>query len=483
MNPTDPKNNPSQDNSDKSREAAANIIRGQLDNLFNPKPTNQALGPVPVDATPAATPISQPQEIQPETQQPQEQPPKDEKKSKNPDIGPYERTYVESSPEIRKKDWEKYQSAWQDYYQNYYEKYYTHHYEAAQKAIKRQKAGIAASRQAYQQNIQKKIVQQKEGAQSTEVSQGAKNTVHQTAAEAKAIPKKAPEEKTSSTSNYFGVNQSAAIRKTKIISEDEAAKRISKKIKSKFFTGAKKVRKSRHFMPLMAATAAVFLFLFLQFNQLVISNVVAYVSPGNIDPQNIVIDTPENIDVDPAPRLIIPKINVDVPVHYGIGNDTKSQNAAMRDGLGHFSIPGASSHPGEVGNTVLSGHSSGDLFMQSDYKFVFAQLHKLENGDKIYAHYNGKRYTYAVTGKEVVYPDQVDKLVYDTAGKPVMTLITCTPLGTALQRLLVTAEQISPDPLKASAVSVDASSTNGIPGIEPTWIEKVITNMFGGNFN
>ena len=97
MNPTDPKNNPSQDNSDKSREAAANIIRGQLDNLFNPKPTNQALGPVPVDATPAATPISQPQEIQPETQQPQEQPPKDEKKSKNPDIGPYERTYVESS--------------------------------------------------------------------------------------------------------------------------------------------------------------------------------------------------------------------------------------------------------------------------------------------------------------------------------------------------------------------------------------------------
>ena len=89
MNPTDPKNNPSQDNSDKSREAAANIIRGQLDNLFNPKPTNQALGPVPVDATPAATPISQPQEIQPETQQPQEQPPKDEKKSKNHYISLY----------------------------------------------------------------------------------------------------------------------------------------------------------------------------------------------------------------------------------------------------------------------------------------------------------------------------------------------------------------------------------------------------------
>ena len=484
MNPTDPKNNLPEENSDKTRQAAANLIRSQLDNLYNPQPvapqqTQPSISPAqPTTPQAQPTPANVQADIQDETEEPIPQP---VNKTKNPDIGPYERSYVESSPQIRKKDWEKYQSAWQDYYQNYYEKYYTHHYEAAQKAIKRQKVGIAASRQAYQQNIQQKLSQAQAKLLAQETPQ--LQAKPQTAAEAKAIPQKAPIKQASAATNYFGVNQSSAARNTKIISEKEATKRLRKNIKAKISSGADKVRKSRHFMPIITATAAVFIFLFLQFNQLVISNVVAYVSPGNIDPQNIVIDTPENIDVDPAPRLIIPKINVDVPVHYGIGNDTQSQNAAMRDGLGHFSIPGASSHPGEVGNTVLSGHSSGDLFMNSSYKFVFAQLHKLENGDKIYAHYNGKRYTYAVTGKEVVYPNQVDKLVYDTAGKPVMTLITCTPLGTSLQRLLVTAEQISPDPLKATAVSVDASETGDIPGLEPTWIEKVITNMFGGSFN
>lgn len=91
-------------------------------------------------------------------------------------------------------------------------------------------------------------------------------------------------------------------------------------------------------------------------------------------------------------------------------------------------IPGASSHPGQVGNTVLSGHSSNDVFAAGDYKFIFMQLDKLEIGDTIYANYEGVRYTYIVTGKEEVLPSQVDKLIYPT-DKPVMTLITCTPLA------------------------------------------------------
>lgn len=435
MNPTDPKNNSSQGNSDATREAAANIIRGQLDSLFSP--SNDS------DATTNNPPIQQSQEDAQKTST--------SSKAHNPDIGPYERSYVETKPEIQQKEWDQYQTAWQDYYQKYYEKYYTQHYAAAQKALRRQKAGITASRQAYQKNLQVK---------STSI---------------KPLSGKAPT--TAPPKAHFEP------AKSNLISEKEATKRLRNKLQNRLGKGAEKVRKSRHFMPLMTAAMAVFLFLFLQYNQILISNVVAYVSPGDIDPKNIVIDTPDNIEVDPAARLIIPKINVDVPVHYDIGNDTKSQNTAMRDGLAHFSIPGANSHPGEAGNTAIAGHSSGDLFLKSDYKFIFAQLHKLEPGDKIYAHYNSKRYTYAVTGTEVVYPEQVDKLVYDTAGKPVITLITCTPLGTALQRLLVTAEQISPDPLKATAATVTAADTATIPGNEATWIEKVLSNMFGSDHN
>ena len=150
--------------------------------------------------------------------------------------------------------------------------------------------------------------------------------------------------------------------------------------------------------------------------------------------------------------------------------------AAMQNGVAHFAIPGASSHPGEIGNTVLSGHSSNDLFDPGDYKFIFAQLEKLQKGDTVYANYKGVRYTYVITGTEVVKPTEVSKLIYDT-DKPILTLITCTPLGTSRDRLLVTAEQVSPDPVKsapAPTTAADAGANAAMPGASaPTLIEKL----------
>ena len=73
-------------------------------------------------------------------------------------------------------------------------------------------------------------------------------------------------------------------------------------------------------------------------------------------------------------------------------------------------------------------------------------------------------------------PTEVSKLVY-TTNKPVMTLITCTPLGTSQKRLLVTAEQISPDPAAAAAApagSGQASESTSIPGSNsPTVLERL----------
>ena len=223
----------------------------------------------------------------------------------------------------------------------------------------------------------------------------------------------------------------------------------------------------------------VLIFVFLQYNRLIISNVMAYVSPGNIDPQNIVVNPNAEVTVGPEPKLIIPKINVDVPVAYDIGNDYNSQMAAMNNGVAQFAIPGADSHPGQIGNTVIAGHSSNDLLDGGDYKFIFAQLDKLNVGDTIYTNYNSKRYTYTVTKKEVVKPNEVNKLVYPTT-KPILTLLTCTPVGTSLNRLLVTAEQVSPDPSKSSAAPIsDQSTTKSIPGNSPTLFER----LFGSNGN
>ncbi|MDB5176555.1 MAG: putative sortase [Candidatus Saccharibacteria bacterium] len=236
---------------------------------------------------------------------------------------------------------------------------------------------------------------------------------------------------------------------------------------------AKKARKSRHFLPIASAFAVVFVVAFLQYNEILFANVQAYVSPGAIDPQNIVVDPTANVQVSADPKLIIPKINVNVPVIYNVAIDHDAQMAAMQKGVAHFAIPGADSVPGQVGNTTFSGHSSNDLFDPGDYKFIFAQLDKLQQGDTIYVNYNSIRYTYTVTKKEVVKPTQVDKLTY-TTDKPILTLITCTPLGTSTNRLLVTAEQVSPDPAKATAANAAGSSGNAaLPGNGATALEKL----------
>jgi len=337
------------------------------------------------------------------------------------DVNPYDRTHA-SHPQPQPDQWKQYHSAWQTYYQKYYEGYYSHHLQHAKQALQSQSGATA--------------------------QQG-----------------------------YFGQQPDGPVAEASALSRDEALFDLRQKLLVKVQSSAKKVRKSRHFVPITAALIVVLLFVFLQYNRVLIGSVAAYVSPGSIDPQNIVVDPTTDINVGPAPRLIIPKINVDVPVHYDIGSDYASQMKAMESGLAHFAIPGASSHPGQIGNTVLAGHSSNDLLDSGDYKFIFAQLDKLTVGDSVYANYNSKRYTYTITKKEVVEPTEVNKLVYPTT-KPVITLLTCTPVGTALHRLLVTAEQVSPDPGTSSAAPAAATGTEtkAIPGNSPTFFERI----FGG---
>jgi sortase A len=113
------------------------------------------------------------------------------------------------------------------------------------------------------------------------------------------------------------------------------------------------------------------------------------------------------------------------------------------------------------------------LFDSGDYKFIFAQLDRLVVGDAIYANYGSKRYTYTITKKEVVQPSEVNKLVYPTT-KPVLTLLTCTPLGTSINRLLITGEQISPDPSLSTAAPVTQElKSTSIPGNSPTLLERI----------
>lgn len=269
--------------------------------------------------------------------------------------------------------------------------------------------------------------------------------------------------------------QEAMTNQLQAVSQDDALDELRGTLRGEIQARVNQVKRSHHFRPIMAGLSVALLFAFLQYNQVIFANVKAYVSPGNIDPGNIIVDPAASTKVDPSlTNIVIPKINVDVPVDYNAKSDYDSQMAAMNNGLAYFGIPGASSRPGQIGNTPVAGHSSNDVFQAGDYKFIFAQLDHLQPGDTVYANYQGTRYTYTVTKKEVVQPTEVSKLAYST-DKPLLTLITCTPVGTAAQRLLVTAEQISPNPSSASAKPADTTETTAaaIPGTQPTLLERL----------
>lgn len=260
------------------------------------------------------------------------------------------------------------------------------------------------------------------------------------------------------------------------MSTEEAVYDLRSKLREQINERAKKVRKSRHFVPIVSALGVMLIFAFLQYNRVIFANVEAYVSPGNLESSALIVDPNSSQSVGPDPKLIIPKIAVDVPIIWDANAANQdSLNAAMDRGVVWFNIRGANAKPGEIGNFVVSGHSSNDWLDSGDYKFIFARLEQMREGDTVYVNYEGLRYTYEITGSKVVKPNDVDSLRFPTS-EPMITLITCTPLGTALNRLLVFAKQISPDPSAATAPvesSDDSGEADKMPSNSPTFFERI----------
>ncbi len=258
--------------------------------------------------------------------------------------------------------------------------------------------------------------------------------------------------------------------------QQEAIDELKGSLRHKITARAKKVRKSRHFVPAVAAVVVLLLAAFVQYNGLLFAQVSAFVSPGSSTSQDIIIGTGADQEVGSDPRLIIPKISVNAPVVYGLDDLSEdSAQEALQSGVIHYPITGANALPGQKGNTVILGHSSADFFEPGDYKFIFVQLNRLTTGDLFYLDYEGTRYTYRVNKTEIISPTDIGKLAIGD-DKPYATLITCDPPGTAKNRLVIYAEQISPDPSKTT-VNQDANNSatadNSIVGNPPTLFEQI----------
>jgi LPXTG-site transpeptidase (sortase) family protein len=192
--------------------------------------------------------------------------------------------------------------------------------------------------------------------------------------------------------------------------------------------------------------------------------------------------------VIPAENTItIDKINVHAPVIYEPSTVEANVQKALESGVVHY---GNTATPGQAGNVAVFGHSSNDWWEPGNYKFVFVLLDKLAPGDRITMDYGSHRYTYEVTGSKIVDPTDVG--VLNPTTEPTLTIITCTPPGTSLRRLVVTAKQVDPSPSQATATTPTATAQNSsLPSSAPGFLTQIkqawsgishgFKSLFGGD--
>jgi LPXTG-site transpeptidase (sortase) family protein len=149
-------------------------------------------------------------------------------------------------------------------------------------------------------------------------------------------------------------------------------------------------------------------------------------------------ETPETGEVNLVDSLIIPKIQVQVPIIWQVeSNDILKE---LKNGVTHLK---GTALPNEEGNLAIFGYSSNYPWQRGKYNQVFALLDKLDPKDKILIVYQKKKYFYEVTDKKIIKPEDVKILSNKESS---LTLVTGWPLGINLKRLIVYAQQTEKPP-------------------------------------
>jgi sortase A len=125
----------------------------------------------------------------------------------------------------------------------------------------------------------------------------------------------------------------------------------------------------------------------------------------------------------PVARLLIPRLSMDEIVIEGV------DDYALNAGPGH--LPG-SAYPGEPGNSIISAHRDRH----------FATLGGIRVGDTVHTEAGTERTSWIVISKRVI---DADAPALFRTPDATLTLTTCWPIryiGSAPERLLVTAKPI-----------------------------------------
>ncbi len=127
-----------------------------------------------------------------------------------------------------------------------------------------------------------------------------------------------------------------------------------------------------------------------------------------------------------ALSLIVPRLNLDGTIVQGIDVEALKQGVAqMLNGV---------SPADDVGNVVFAAHN--DVYGQ-----LFRHLDQLETGDTMQVRTASQVYTYRVTERRIVAPNETS--VLQTRQGATLTLISCYPYQVNSQRIIVFADRVS----------------------------------------
>jgi LPXTG-site transpeptidase (sortase) family protein len=131
----------------------------------------------------------------------------------------------------------------------------------------------------------------------------------------------------------------------------------------------------------------------------------------------------------------IPKLDISNAV-VNIGGTDLNNNLIAFKGT---ALPGSPGAPVIFGHSVLRQFYNPSEKNSRRYNSIFSTIMTLKTGDKIFVTSGGVKYTYLVSHKKEVKPEDVYILTQKYDAKQ-LKLVTCTPEGTYLRRGVVTAQ-------------------------------------------
>ena len=140
--------------------------------------------------------------------------------------------------------------------------------------------------------------------------------------------------------------------------------------------------------------------------------------------------------IEYSPEIQIPKLGIIAPLKINV--DPTNIIESLKTGVSQYNN---TAKPGQIGNSVIVGHSSDFPWSDGKYKNIFSLLDKLVIGDQIIVPFGNDKYIYEVSDSRVVKPTELS--VLRKTDIPTLTLLTCYPVGTTRNRLIITAVLIS----------------------------------------